>query len=114
MQTAYVFLFAANLVLALGTYLGRCFPPLWAIFYILFLHIDAVVCLADRYMNRKLKAPPSAAPPRSNLELFAYTNNKTSWKEKAYNTVELKQAKKALPKVSAEERSDDLRNEEFY
>ncbi|GMI09797.1 hypothetical protein TrLO_g406 [Triparma laevis f. longispina] len=73
-------------------------------------------------MNRKLKAPPSAAPPRSNLELFAYTNNKTSWKEKAYNTVELKQAKKALPKAQkmqrakekeVERRKNSLKNKGF-
>ena len=53
--TAYLFLFLANMFLVLATYLSRCFVPLWATFYILFLHIDMVVCLADRYMNRKLK-----------------------------------------------------------
>ncbi|GMH61378.1 hypothetical protein TrST_g6698 [Triparma strigata] len=109
--TAYLFLFLANMFLVLATYLSRCFVPLWATFYILFLHIDMVVCLADRYMNRKLKAPPPTAPPRSNLELFAYTNNKTSWRDKAYNTVELKQAKKALPAAKKMQRAKDKEDE---
>ena len=40
------------------------------------------------------KAAPKPTPPRSNLELFAYTNNKRSWKEKAYATFELQKHKK--------------------
>ena len=79
----------------------RCYAPVWSVFFVIFLHIDIVVCLADRYMNRKLKAPPPVAPPRSNLELFAYTNNKKGWKEKAYNTVELRGAKKAESKLAS-------------
>ncbi|GMH96767.1 hypothetical protein TrST_g2185 [Triparma strigata] len=98
---AYLFLFAVNLGLILATYLSRCYAPVWSVFFIIFLHIDIVVCLADRYMNRKLKAPPPVAPPRSNLELFAYTNNKKGWKEKAYNTVELRGAKKAESKLAS-------------
>ena len=56
-------------------------------------------------------APPPTAPPRSNLELFAYTNNKTSWRDKAYNTVELKQAKKALPAAKKMQRAKDKEDE---
>ena len=104
---AYLFLLAANLALILATYLSRCFMPLWAVFYVIFLHIDVVVCIANMYMNQTPKAPPPVAPPRSNLELFAYTNNKKGWKEKAYNTVELRGAKKADAKL----RGDKMRFE---
>jgi hypothetical protein len=95
---AWVFLGVVNAALILLTYLFRCIMPVWAVFFFIFLHIDVVVCIADRVMNRKLIAPPKPPPPRSNLELFAYTNNKKGWKEKAYNTFELRGAKKQINK----------------
>jgi len=106
-KNTHLFLLAANLALLLATYLSRCFAPVWAVFFVIFLHIDAISCVADRFMNRKLKAPPPVPPPRSNLELFAYTNNKKGWKEKAYNTVELGRAKKAESKLAAGKKKYD-------
>jgi hypothetical protein len=83
----------------------------------IWLHMDIVLCLMNRVLNASTpnhyilcpgtsppsltrlhhaepKAPPKPTPPRSNLELFAYTNHKKSWKEKAYATFELRQHKK--------------------
>ena len=71
-----------NLLLTIIVYLTRCNVYVWAPFYFLWLHIDLVTHVADAIMNRKRKAPEVVAPPRSNLELFAYTNNKKGWKEK--------------------------------
>jgi hypothetical protein len=118
----YLILFFANIILATCVYFTRCIPWLWCTFFVMFLHVDAVACMADRYMNRKLKAPEKPAPPRSNLELFAYTNNKKGWKEKAYQTVELKGAKKVIAKTGKDlkraekaevERKESLRKKGF-
>jgi len=73
---AWLLLIAVNGVLILLTYLFRCIAPVWGIFFFLFLHIDCVVCIANRIINHKPVAPPKPPPPSSNLELFAYTNNK--------------------------------------
>jgi hypothetical protein len=100
-NTTYLFLAAANALIVLGTYLSRCLFPVWAVFFVIFLHIDVVACIADRYMNRKLIAPPPPEAPRSNLELFAYTNHKKGWKDKAYQTVELGKAKRLSRAESA-------------
>jgi hypothetical protein len=88
------FLLLGNVLLLLLIYLSRCFMPLWALFMLIWLHFDCVLCIVNRYLNIKPVAPPKPNPPRSNLELFAYTNHKKSWKEKAYATVELRKHKK--------------------
>jgi len=91
---ATIFLIAGNFGLVLLIYLSRCFWPVWAFFMVIWLHFDCVLCWLNRHNNKQLKAPPPPQAPRSNLELFAYTNHKKSWREKAYATVELRQHKK--------------------
>lgn len=87
-----------NLVLTIVVWLTRCNPYVWTPFFVVWLLIDLVTHVANA-MNRERKVPAPTAPPRSNLELFAYTNNKKGWKEKAYNTMELRQAKNATKKL---------------
>ncbi|GMI31174.1 hypothetical protein TrRE_jg11446 [Triparma retinervis] len=87
-------LLAANALLLLLLYLSRCAWQVWAVLFVVWLHVDAVMCILDRRLNKRPVAKKPAPPPRSNLELFAYTNNKKGWKEKAYSTFELKKAKK--------------------
>ena len=88
-KTTTAISFVVNLLLTIIVYLTRCNIYVWAPFYFLWLHIDLVTHVADAIMNRKRKAPEVVAPPRSNLELFAYTNNKKGWKEKVrmYNVI---------------------------
>jgi len=95
-KKAHIFIVLINLFLILLTYLSRCFMPIWAVFCFIWLHIDVVFCLIDRHLNKKIVRPPKPPPPSSNLELFAYTNHKKSWIDKAYNTIELKSHKKTL------------------
>ncbi|GMI25177.1 hypothetical protein TeGR_g6390 [Tetraparma gracilis] len=93
-NNSFWILLLANIAMLLLIYLSRCFMPIWALFMFIWLHMDIVLCLMNRVLNAKPKAPPKPTPPRSNLELFAYTNHKKSWKEKAYATFELRQHKK--------------------
>ena len=93
-NNSFWLLVVGNLVLILLIYLSRCFMPIWALFFVIWLHFDCVLCLINRALNKKPKAAPKPTPPRSNLELFAYTNHKKSWKDKAYATFELRQHKK--------------------
>ena len=95
-KNAHLVLLVVNLFLILMTYLTRCVTPIWAIFCFVWLHIDIVMCLINRHLNKRPVAAKPPPPPRSNLELFAYTNHKKSWREKAYNTVELRSHKKTL------------------
>ncbi|GMI06250.1 hypothetical protein TrVE_jg13511 [Triparma verrucosa] len=91
---AFWMLLVGNIVLLLAIYLSRCFFPLWAFFMFVWLHFDCILCIVNRVLDAKPKAKPKPAPPRSNLELFAYTNHKRSWKDKAYATFELQKHKK--------------------
>ena len=95
LNNATIFLILGNVCLVLFIYLSRCFWPVWAFFMIIWLHFDICMCLLNRHNNKMGKAPPPPEAPRSNLELFAYTNHKKSWKEKAYETVELGKHKKS-------------------
>ena len=99
-KTSHLMLWAINLFLLFMCFILRCWDIPFYVFYVIFLHIDMIMCIADRIMNVKRMAPPPVAPPRSNLELFAYTNHKKSWKDKAYNTVELAGAKKTISKLA--------------
>ena len=92
-NSTWILLFV-NLCLLLLLYLSRCFWPVWVVLFVIWLHVDAVMCIINRALNAKPVAKRAPDPPRSNLELFAYTNNKKGWKEKAYSTFELKKAKK--------------------
>jgi len=71
-----------NLVLLLLLYCSRCFWPVWLFSFVIWLHVDAIMCIMNRVLDQKPVAKPKTTPPRSNLELFAYTNNKKGWKEK--------------------------------
>ena len=93
-NTTYLFLFVVNAIFFVATYVSRCVFELWVVFFVIFLHIDVVACIAERYINQKPVAAPPPEQPRSNLELFAYTNHKKGWKDKAYETFELGKAKK--------------------
>ena len=105
LQNAHLVLLVANIFLVLMTYLFRCIAPIWAIFCFIFLHIDVVMCLINRQLQKRPVAAPKPPPPRSNLELFAYTNNKKSWKEKAFQTIEVSErSERAFWKTSDEKR----------
>jgi hypothetical protein len=58
-----------------------------------FLHIDSIACIADRLMNQKRKAPAPPEVKTASLEVFALANTGGSWRDKAYNTAELKNMK---------------------
>ena len=92
--TATLLSLLVNFLLTLAIYVTRCVVWLWLSLTIIWLHIALISYYADYRLNRKLKAP-AKPETRSNLEMFAYANNGTSWNNKAYNTKELRMAKKA-------------------
>ncbi|GMI60556.1 hypothetical protein ScalyP_jg8565 [Parmales sp. scaly parma] len=93
-KTTRIILGCANALLILLTYLFRCIPPIWVIFFLLFLHIDSFVCIAEKILSRERKAPPKPPQATASLEILAFTNTKRGWKENVFNTVTLKAAKK--------------------
>jgi len=113
-NVATLLLAALNTILVTLTFFARCWDfSLYLGFLFVFLHVDAVVCVADRILQRRPKAKLPVQKPTSNLEILALTNTKTSWRDKMYSTTEL-QKEKAFDKKNktAKKKRKSLEDEE--